>query len=299
MEQTNYSRIHIGVAGWNYPDWQGIVYPERMQAMDQLKYLAGFVDAIEINNTFYRPPEPSDVDRWCKQVADISGFRFTLKLYQRFTHSREEHWEPSELTDFLARIRPMFQRGLGGALLAQFPHSFHFTQENAEYLESLISRIEEIPVVVEVRHFSWNHDEAFSLLRNIGAGICSIDQPRFKGSLGALDVVTGDIAYIRLHGRNYKTWFSARANRDERYDYLYKSEELEPWVERAARTAEKAREVYAIANNHFRGQEVVNALMLKSMLLKKRVKAPGTLLESFPVLQKFAVPDAPVQKTLL
>jgi uncharacterized protein YecE (DUF72 family) len=299
MTDKKNPHIHVGVAGWYYPDWQGIVYPAGMPKMDHLKYLASFVDAIEINNTFYRPPEPADVARWCGQVENIPGFRFTLKLWQRFTHSREERWEPAELADFLARVRPIFERGLGGALLAQFPHSFHFTRENAEYLEALVSRIGGIPLVVEVRHKSWDNPEAFSLLRNIDAGICSIDQPMFRGSLGPVEEVTGEVAYIRLHGRNYKTWFSSKAGRDERYDYLYKEKELEPWAGRALRLAEKAEDVYAIANNHFRGQEVCNALMLKSMLEKRRVRAPAPLLQSFPILNNYVVPDTPVQGTLL
>jgi uncharacterized protein YecE (DUF72 family) len=269
-----------------------------MPAADHLRYLAGFVDAIEINNTFYRPPETSDVARWLSQVADIPDFRFTVKLWQRFTHAREEA-TPADLADFLTRIRPLFDSSRGGALLAQFPHSFHYEKDNAEYLESLLSRIERIPVAVEVRHQSWNNPEAMSLLRNAGASMCSIDQPRVsRDSLGPLEEVTSEIAYIRLHGRNRKNWFSAKAGRDERYDYLYNHHELEPWADRTLRFAEKAREVYAIANNHFRGQEVCNALMLKSMLLKQPVHAPAKLLESFPALRGYVVPDAPVQETL-
>jgi uncharacterized protein YecE (DUF72 family) len=265
--------------------------------MDQLRYLAGFVDVIEINNTFYRPPEPSDVQRWRRQVSDLPDFRFTLKLLQRFTHMREE-WDPSELTDFLARIRPMFEEGRGGAMLAQFPHSFHFTKENAAYLDGLLDRIAGIPMAVEVRHGSWEDAGALALLRSHGAALCSIDQPMFKESLPPTEELTGALGYIRLHGRNYKTWFSPKGNRDKRYDYLYKKEQLEPWVERALRLADKSKDIYVIANNHFRGQEVCNALMLKSMLLKKKINAPSKLLESFPVLSDYVVPDAPVQAKL-
>lgn len=297
MRQTPSSRIRVGVAGWYYPDWQGIVYPEGMQGTDHLRYLAGFVDAIEINSTFYRPPEPGDVARWCSRVSDLTDFRFTLKLWQRFTHAREQ-WSPAELTDFLARVRPLFQQGRGGAMLAQFPHSFHFTKENASYLDGLLDRIAGIPVVVEVRHYSWGNPDALALVRGLGAGICSIDQPMFRGSLAPLETTTGKVAYVRLHGRNRKAWFSANADRDMRYDYLYSPEELTPWVERTLRLSDQAREVYVITNNHFRGQEVCNALMLKSMLVKRRIPAPAGLLERFPVLGDYVVPDSPVQGTL-
>ncbi len=310
--------MRVGVAGWYYPDWQGIVYPSGRRGVDHLRYLAQFVDVIEINNTFYRPPETSDVANWCERVADIKDFVFAVKLYQRFTHMGEEvpgtgdspdstsqstrkSWDSprrAELLDFLRRIRPIFDRGLGGALLAQFPHSFHRTPENEAYLRELLRQIEGIPVVVEVRHYTWNSPEALATLRELGAAICSIDQPMFRGSLKPLEQVTSDIAYIRLHGRNKKNWFSEKADRDQRYDYLYSDTELAPWVERARRLAEKAREVYVIANNHFHGQAACNAIMFKSLLLKRPVSAPAQLMKAFPGLKAYANPDAPLQEEL-
>ena len=315
---TNEARVRVGVAGWYYPDWQGIVYPSGRRGVDHLRYLAQFVDVIEINNTFYRPPETSDVANWCDRVADIKGFTFTVKLYQRFTHmdgegsdsgdspdstaqSARNSWDSprrNQLQDFLRRVRPMFERGLGGALLAQFPHSFHRTPEDEAYLRELLRQIEGIPVVVEVRHYTWNSPDTFAMLRELGAAMCSIDQPMFRGSLKPLEQVTSEIAYIRLHGRNKKNWFSEKAGRDERYDYLYSDAELAPWVGRARRLAEKVREVYVIANNHFHGQAACNAVMFKSLLLSRTVPAPAQLIRSFPELKAYAKPDAPIQEEL-
>lgn len=298
MSLTNSGTVRVGVAGWYYPDWQGVVYPSRKQAADHLRYLAGFVDAIEINTTFYRPPDVYDVAGWCDRVGDLEGFKFTVKLWQRFTHSRGERWQPSELEDFLRRIEPIRERGLGGALLAQFPHSFHRTLENEDYLRELLRQIEGFPVAVEVRHYTWNAPEAFELLRELGAGMCSIDQPMFRGSLAPVDEVTSDLAYVRLHGRNKKNWFSETGDRDARYDYLYSAGELGPWEKRTRLLAEKAREVYVIANNHFRGQALCNALMFKAMYTGERAPAPAPLVRSYPELKAYSDPDAPVQETL-
>ena len=300
MADGKEASLKVGVAGWSYPDWQDVVYPSGVaSARDHLRYLAGFVDVIEINTTFYHPPEIDTVMGWCDRVADIEDFTFAVKLWRRFTHSREEHWQPAELQDFLRRVRPVFDRGLGGVMLAQFPHSFHHTPENMTYLQELLRQIEDIPVVVEVRHDTWNNPEAFAMLKINGAGLCSIDQPMFRGSLAPVERVTGDIAYIRLHGRNKEHWFAEEAGRDERYNYLYSDDELEPWIKRARKMAAKAREVYVIANNHFRGQAVCNALMLKAVLRGERVRAPAVLLEHFPELRAHADPDAPVQEKLL
>lgn len=292
-------RIKVGVAGWSYPDWEGVVYPPaERRSLDRLKYLAGFVDVIEINNTFYRPPDERVVSDWRRRVEDIEGFVFTVKLWRRFTHSREEKWKPAELNDFLGRVRPLFDAGRGAALLVQFPHSFHLTAENEKYLEGLLCQIEGVPVAVELRHHSWDSPDTLATLEELGAGLCSIDQPMFRGSLKPLERVTGGLGYIRLHGRNRAHWFNEKSGRDERYDYLYSDAELAPWVERARKMAEKAKEVYLIANNHFRGQAVCNALMIKASLAGRRVAAPATLLERYPALRDHADPDAPMQESL-
>ena len=293
------AQIKVGVAGWSYPDWEGVVYPRgEKRSHDRLRYLAGFVDVIEINSTFYRPPEERVVEGWRRRVADLEGFCFTVKLWQRFTHKREEKWSSSELDDFLMRVRPILGRESGGVLLAQFPHSFHNTCENADYLGKLLRGIKGVSVAVEVRHHSWSDPEAFAMLDALGAGLCSIDQPMFRGSIKPIQRVTGRIGYIRLHGRNHKHWFNEKSGRDERYDYLYSNDELAPWIERARKMAEKAKEVYVIANNHFRGQALCNAVMLKSALIGRRVRVPSTMLEHFPALGECADPDAPVQGTL-
>jgi uncharacterized protein YecE (DUF72 family) len=306
-------RIMVGVAGWSYPDWEGIVYPPgRGHQPDRLKYLAGFIDVIEINNTFYRPPEERTVADWRCRVEEIEGFSFTVKLWRRFTHQREDKWKPAELEDFLGRVRPLLKGGetADGVLLAQFPHSFHCTTENLAYLKELVRRIEGVSVAVELRHNSWDNPETFGMLDELGAGICSIDQPMFRDSLEPVERVTGGLGYIRLHGRNRAHWFNEKSGRDDRYNYLYSRDDLAPWVERARRMAgkiaekgkqkgkQKGKGVYVIANNHFRGQAVSNAIMLKASLSGKRVKAPATLLEHFPDLGKHADPDAPMQETL-
>ena len=106
--------------------------------------------------------------------------------------------------------------------------------------------------------------------------------------------MTAPVAYVRVHGRNYRDWFRKGAGRDARYDYLYTAGELEPWAERvkALAAAAQAPDVYVITNNHFRGQAVANAKMLESMVEHRKVEAPAELVERYEVLRKFAVPAA-------
>jgi uncharacterized protein YecE (DUF72 family) len=98
-------------------------------------------------------------------------------------------------------------------------------------------------------------------------------------------VVTGDAAYVRLHGRNYEAWFRRDAGRDDRYNYLYSDEELEEWVTNIERLVSEVDFVYVFANNHFRGQAAANALQLESKLRGEPVDVPEPLVETYPFLK--------------
>ena len=80
---------------------------------------------------------------------------------------------------------------------------------------------EAFPLVVEIRHESWNVPHFYDSLAELGVGFVNIDQPLFKKSIKPSAAVTSPIGYVRVHGRNYKEWFRESANVRERYDYLY------------------------------------------------------------------------------
>ena len=101
--------------------------------------------------------------------------------------------------------------------------------------------------------------------------------------------VTSGIGYVRLHGRNYDQWFEAEKTAD-RYNYLYKPNELVGWKERVEKIAEKAKITFVVANNHFEAKAGANALQLKHMLTGRRVLAPEALLEHYPDLRRIADP---------
>jgi uncharacterized protein YecE (DUF72 family) len=99
-----------------------------------------------------------------------------------------------------------------------------------------------------------------------------------------------------VHGRNYKDWFREKAPVEQRYNYLYRADELAPWSKRAREIASDpaTREVYVITNNHYKGKAVANALMLKSMVGGHPVTAPSAVYETYrDVLRDFAQPEAP------
>jgi uncharacterized protein YecE (DUF72 family) len=289
-------KIRIGPAGWSYRDWQGIVYPQPPGAkFDQLAYLARFFDTIEINSSFYRPPAASTAKAWAERVADNSNFTFTAKLHQVFTHERGKATAEDE-RDFREGIDPLAKAGRLGAVLIQFPWSFKNTEGEKTYLLKLLDRFKDYPLVLEVRHISWNAPAVFEALEKKGVGICNIDQPLFSKSIKPSALTTSSVGYVRLHGRNYQNWFKEEAPRDDRYNYLYSLEELEPWITRIREVAAETKETYVITNNHFRGQAVVNALEIKATLEERPVAAPEPLLQEYPELSASVSLDSPSTK---
>ncbi len=282
--------IRVGTAGWSYPDWDGVVYPRgTASSRAALERLARLFDTLEINVTFYRPPESRLAEGWARRVDDRADFLFTAKLWQGFTHQREDRHEAEEVA-FKEGLRPLVEARRLGALLVQFPHSFHHTPAGRRYLESLLERFSGWPLVVELRHASWMQPDFLATLETRGAGFCNVDQPAIGRAAPPSTVMSGPAGYVRLHGRNSDNWFRRDATRDRRYDYLYASEELRAWADRIRTMQAKAggRDIFVIANNHYRGQAAANALELKSMLVGSPVEIPGSLVAAFPRLEPIA-----------
>lgn len=289
--------IRVGPAGWNYKDWYGIVYPERAgKGFKELDFLANFFDTVEINSTFYRPANRYMGYAWVKKVSHNPRFKFTAKLWQRFTHDRRE-FGSEELRLFTEGIDPLAEAGKLGAILCQFPWSFKNDEAGREWLVNIVMTFRDYPLVVEVRHASWDVPEAYEFLDKQGVGFASIDQPVIGKSIKPKAVLTGKTGYVRMHGRNYRAWFPKKGKEEltdedkfARYDYLYTVEEIEEWVEKIETIAEGARETYVIQNNHPKGQAACNALQIRARLGEEKVKVPDTMLPHFPQLGEIAEP---------
>lgn len=281
--QTANRRLYIGPAGWDYPDWQGVVYPPGVKGPGRLAFLAALFNAVEINVTFYRPIAPKDADRWLTAVAAVPDFRFTAKLWQVFTHERR--LDTPELAQFREGLAPLLAAGRLGVLLAQFPYSFHNTEDNRHYLLQLKALWPDFPLAVEVRHRSWQQRAVREFLANAGLDFVNIDQPLVSYPLGATRWVTGTKGYLRCHGRRKDAWFEFGEDRGARYDYLYGPEELQDLAGRTKELMAKAGEVYVIFNNHPAGQAVANGLeMLHILQPEYRPALPPGLVAAFPKL---------------
>jgi len=271
--------VYVGSAGWSYPDWKGRVYPESSpRGFDELAYIASLFPVVEINSSFYRPPSARMAESWVRRTPE--GFRFTAKLWEKFTHGSDP-FTGEEVRQFQEGLAPLLGAGKLSALLLQFPWSFQDSSAARDRIRSVCGAFEGwAPLVVEVRHRSWL--EAIDFLTALKLSFCNIDQPGSSTSITGTDIVTGPVGYIRLHGRNARAWFSKEAGRDQKYDYLYSEEELRPWAEMARGMSTKCDAVFVITNNHFQGKGVLNAIQLMRLLGVPHPPVPAGLVSGFP-----------------
>jgi uncharacterized protein YecE (DUF72 family) len=280
------NNIHVGIAGWSYPDWEGYVYPRGTK--DKLRYVAEYYDVIEINSTFYRPPEPQIATSWLNRTEDLEGFYFTAKIHQDVTH--RGRIDKSVTDAFATAFEPMAEAGRLRHLLAQFRYDFADATDSRTHLSCIRDAFGHVAnITLELRHSSWQSRDALDFLRTLDVSVANLDYPLAQDSFNLPTCDVGEHAYFRLHGRNAKAWFS-KTGRDETYNYLYDKRELDDIVARALRIGQLSKSLTLIANNHYRGKEAANALEIKAMLEAERVDVPPPLLSRYPHLETIAKP---------
>ena len=304
--------IQVGTSGWHYPQgrgaWTRIVYPppKARGGVDELTWYADRFHTVEVNASFYRDLSPDLTAKWVARTPP--GFEFAVKLHQQFTHPRMyapstrdlapvPEPSPAALAASMDALAPLREAGRLGPLLAQFPPSFQATPEALAYLswlaDSVQAALHGTSLAVELRHRSWSdaRRETLALLDDAGAAWVLIDEPKFRTSVWQSPAVLVEElrhrpwAYVRLHGRNAAQWWDHEAAED-RYNYLYAPDELEPFVDVAEAAAALGKKLYLYANNHFAGNAVANAAQVRARI-GDPVEAPfpRTFLERFPQLE--------------
>jgi uncharacterized protein YecE (DUF72 family) len=253
--------IVIGTSGFSFVDWIGPFYPAGMKRADMLAFYAERFAAVEINATYYRIPPPSTMESLDHRTPP--GFEFLLKAHQSMTHEKKAP-DPATFDAFRACAAPLVRSGKLRGVLLQFPWSFRPNQGARKRLDLLAAELAELrPLFVEFRHGSWLTERVFRYLEERGIGYCSVDEPALPGLVPPVTHLTADHAYVRLHGRNEKTWWGGGG---DRYDYDYSPGELKEWVAKIRELAEKASKTYVFFNNCHAGQAARNALLMRDML---------------------------------
>ena len=265
--------------------------------MDQLEYVSRFVDCAEINNTFYRPPDEKNTKSWLESTSKKEDFFFTAKLHQDFTHKGKIDAEM--VKQFHKGLEPMLQADKLKHLLAQFRYDFDDRKENRQHLTKIVKNFSDaFNLAVEVRHKSWESQDALKFLEELGVSVCNLDYPTTWNSFDMQNCTVGKNGYFRLHGRNVEKWFDKEADRNETYDYYYSKNEIAEIKERIDKLALAFETLTVIANNHYRGAELANAIELKALLSGEKQPVPEGLLRTYPNLAKIALQPEKSRDTL-
>ena len=93
-------QIRIGTSGWRYPEWRGDYYPTGLPQRSELAFLAGRVNSMELNGTFYSLQRPAAFRRWASEVPN--DFTFAVKGSRYITHKHRQReqssWTPGEMS---------------------------------------------------------------------------------------------------------------------------------------------------------------------------------------------------------
>ena len=187
--------LFVGTSGYSYKEWKGNFYPEDLPAKEMLAYYAQRLPAVEINNTFYRLPQPNMIENWREQVPE--NFRFSIKATQRITHIKRLK-NCSEETKYLLDTASLMKERLGVILFQLPPNS----KKDAERLKEFLGLLApDRRAAFEFRHESWFDDEIFDQLR---AHNCSLVTSDTDDKPLANIVSTADWGYLRLRRTSYE-----------------------------------------------------------------------------------------------
>jgi uncharacterized protein YecE (DUF72 family) len=188
------TQIYVGTSGYSYKEWNGSFYPEKLPAKEMLPYYASRLGAVELNNTFYRLPQPSMVESWRAQVPD--DFRFSVKASQRITHFKRLKDAAAETGFMLETVSALEDRL--GVVLFQLPPNM---KKDLERLETFLKDLSPAtPAAFEFRHPSWFDDDVLALLRSQNRALVVSDTDDLPAN--HIDK-TADWGYMRLRRVQY------------------------------------------------------------------------------------------------
>jgi uncharacterized protein YecE (DUF72 family) len=296
------ARILVGTCSWTDKTLidSGWYPPDAKKPEDRLRFYSERFPVVEVDSTFYAIPDERNAEAWVERTPP--EFTFDVKAYGPFTgHAaavkalakdlREELPPevqekanfylkdlPSEVADEVWRrfdetLLPLDSAGKLGFVLFQFPPWFGPRSDNRAYILENKERLGQYTMAVEFRNSAWMAEEndrerTLRFLSENKISYVCVDEPQgFKSSVPPVTAATNEaIAVVRMHGRNAETWNKRVKTAAERFDYLYKRDELEEWVPRVRDLSRDAREVHVLMNNCYRDYGVRNAREIGELL---------------------------------
>jgi uncharacterized protein YecE (DUF72 family) len=286
------SQILVGTASWTDKTLlaSGWYPPEVDSPEKRLEYYASKFPLVEVDSTYYTPPNERNSELWAARTPD--HFTFNIKAFSLLTghptrvsaiykelrpDTDKRNVYPKDLDAkvidgvwerFLASLEPLYESGKLGALLFQFPQWFPIGKRNKTYILKCQERAKPYRICVEFRNKTWmsdeNREETLDFLRSYQVPYVCVDMPQgYASSVPPVVAATAELAVVRFHGHSEK-WNS----RDiyERFGYKYSVEELREWAPRVKELGNQAETVHALMNNCYRDYAQTNAATLQSLL---------------------------------
>lgn len=289
-------RIYVGTCSWAEKTFvKSDFYPRTVRsAEDRLRYYATQFPTVEVDASYFALLPAAYSRRWASDTPP--GFLMHAKAFGLFTgHSTAVSRLPAGFSDLLpptlrqaAQVKigdvpeefrnacwdrfreflsPLAEAGKLGYVLFQLPPGTRYDPEVLDEIRGWGRELRGHRVAVEFRHRDWSrHPEAFDALSSEGMSYVIVDLPDLPWLMPPVEAVTSDQAVIRFHGRNREGWARAGASTQERYDYDYSPEEIDRWAQVVGRLSERAAQVFAMFNNHVRGNMARNARALQGLL---------------------------------
>jgi uncharacterized protein YecE (DUF72 family) len=241
---------------------------------------------VEVRPTFWDDSiSVSDVKGWVSAVSGNRRFEFGLKLHSSFTHKKSI--TPRDTKGVRSLLHELGKHNRLAGLIAQFPYSFTNTGANRFHLAKLSEVFSGFPLFVELRHTTWDTPGLPDFLSEHNVHSVNVDIPRLRQYMPFRSDVVGNVAYVRLHGRNEKGWLLN--SMDLRYDYLYNAREIRELKGKLTRLAERSKRVYTVFNNMSGGKGMANAFQMKHALGQGRpMIIPSKTVRSFHFLSEIA-----------
>lgn len=238
--------VRVGTSGWEYRHWAGSFYPRGLPRHRWFDHYAAQFDTVELNNPFYRLPQPSVFDLWRRRAPP--GFIYAVKASRYLTHIKRLR-EPEEPLDRLWTRASRLAEHLG-PVLYQLPPRW---KPNPDRLARFLRRVPPAPQAIEFRDARWYAPDILSLVDGAGVALCLHDM---DGAAAAPERI-GPFVYIRFHGAG------------TRYGGRYSSQRLSAWADRIAAWSSEGLPVWVYFNNDEGGHAVRDADRLRDMVARR------------------------------
>jgi uncharacterized protein YecE (DUF72 family) len=246
-------RIHIGTMGWSYDFWAGNFYPEATKSNECLKEYSKHFDTVEIDNTFYRIPSVTSLEKWDKQTP--LGFLFSAKFPQIITHRKMLQDCENEVKFFLERISKL-QNKLG-PLLLQFPPAFG--PEKISLLAGFLSNLpKRYMYAVEVRNKNLLNEKLYTILKENNVALTLSTNP----SVPQTEQITSNFAYIRWEGDRHTV--NGTLGRVE----VDRTDDIKSWANSIVGLLDKTKQAFGYFSKYYSGHPPTDAKMLLESLSK-------------------------------